>query len=52
MIWLAYHFCLNRIGTPFRDKVGLAFKYSGVTKAPWGGERGGFVVTGKIKRSE
>jgi polyisoprenoid-binding protein YceI len=25
---------------------------SGVTKDPWGGERAGFTVEGKIKRSE
>jgi polyisoprenoid-binding protein YceI len=32
--------------------VTLNVEYSGVTKDPWGGERVGFVVTGKIKRSE
>ena len=31
--------------------VQLNVEYSGVTKDPWGGERVGFVVTGKIKRS-
>jgi polyisoprenoid-binding protein YceI len=32
--------------------VTLDVEFSGVTKDPWGGERAGFVVTGKIKRSE
>ena len=32
--------------------VKLDVEYSGVTKDPWGGERAGFVVTGKINRSE
>ena len=32
--------------------VELNVEYSGVTKDPWGGERAGFTVTGKIKRSE
>jgi len=32
--------------------VQLNVEYSGVTKDPWGGERAGFTVTGKIKRSE
>ncbi len=27
-------------------------EYSGITKDPWGGERAGFIVAGKIKRSE
>ena len=27
-------------------------EYSGTTKDPWGGERAGFIITGKIKRSE
>jgi len=30
----------------------LNVEYSGVTKDPWGGERAGFVITGKINRSE
>jgi polyisoprenoid-binding protein YceI len=32
--------------------VTLTVEHSGLTKDPWGGERTGFVVTGKIKRSE
>jgi polyisoprenoid-binding protein YceI len=32
--------------------VKLTVEYNGVAKDPWGGERAGFVVTGKIKRSE
>lgn len=32
--------------------VKLNVEYSGVTKDPWGGERAGFIVTGKINRSE
>lgn len=34
------------------NPVALNVEYSGVTKDPWGGERGGFSITGKIKRSE
>ena len=30
----------------------LQVEYSGFTKDPWGGERAGFVVTGKINRSD
>jgi len=32
--------------------VKLNVEINGVAKDPWGGERAGFVVTGKIKRSE
>ena len=32
--------------------VTLNVEYSGTTKDPWGGERAGFVVTGKISRSQ
>ena len=32
--------------------VSLNVEYSGVTKDPWGGERAGFIVTGKIRRSD
>lgn len=32
--------------------VTLFVEHSGLTKDPWGGERTGFMVTGKIKRSE
>lgn len=31
--------------------VTLNAEYSGLTKDPWGGERAGFVITGKISRS-
>ena len=31
--------------------VKLNVEYNGVTKDPWGGERAGFVITGKINRS-
>jgi len=30
----------------------LSAEYNGVAKDPWGGERAGFVVTGKINRSD
>ena len=32
--------------------VQLNVEYNGVTKDPWGGERAGFLVTGKIKRAD
>jgi polyisoprenoid-binding protein YceI len=32
--------------------VKLDVEFSGVTKDPWGGERAGFILTGKIKRSD
>ena len=32
--------------------VKLNVEYSGVTKDPWGGQRAGFTITGKIIRSE
>ena len=32
--------------------VQLNVEFSGTTKDPWGGERAGFTVTGKIKRSD
>lgn len=32
--------------------VTLNVEFNGVTKDPWGGERAGFVVTGKINRSD
>lgn len=32
--------------------VKLTVEFNGVTKDPWGGERAGFVVTGKINRNE
>ena len=32
--------------------VKLQVEYNGLTKDPWGGERAGFLITGKIKRSE
>ena len=32
--------------------VKLKVEYNGVTKDPWGGERAGFVVAGKIKRAD
>ena len=32
--------------------VKLNVEHSGVTKDPWGGQRAGFIVTGKISRSE
>jgi|SRR5436190_21045296 polyisoprenoid-binding protein YceI len=33
-------------------QVKLQVEYSGFTKDPWGGERAGFVVTGKINRND
>jgi polyisoprenoid-binding protein YceI len=32
--------------------VSLDAEYGGLTKDPWGNERAGFTVSGKIKRSE
>jgi polyisoprenoid-binding protein YceI len=32
--------------------VKLNVEYNGLTKDPWGGERAGFVITGKINRSD
>jgi polyisoprenoid-binding protein YceI len=32
--------------------VKLNVEYGGVTKDPWGGERAGFVITGKINRTD
>lgn len=32
--------------------VKLNVEFNGITKDPWGGERAGFVVTGKIKRTD
>ena len=32
--------------------VRLSVEYNGLSKDPWGGERAGFVVNGKIKRSD
>jgi polyisoprenoid-binding protein YceI len=32
--------------------IKLNVEYSGVTKDPWGGERAGFMVTGKINRTD
>jgi polyisoprenoid-binding protein YceI len=32
--------------------VKLNVEYSGITKDPWGGQRAGFVITGKIKRND
>ena len=34
------------------NPVKLNVEYNGLTKDPWGGERAGFLVTGKINRSE
>ena len=33
-------------------EVTLNVEFSGVTRDPWGGERAGFIVTGKIRRSD
>ena len=32
--------------------IELGVEYGGVTKDPWGGERAGFVITGKINRTD
>jgi len=32
--------------------IKLNAEYSGVTKDPWGGQRAGFIITGKINRNE
>ena len=42
------HLTLKGVTKP----VKLTVEYSGVAKDPWGGERAGFVVTGKINRSD
>jgi len=34
------------------NPIKLNVEFSGVTKDPWGGERAGFAITGKIKRSD
>jgi polyisoprenoid-binding protein YceI len=34
------------------NPVQLNIEFSGITRDPWGGERAGFTVTGKIKRSQ
>lgn len=34
------------------NPIKLQAEYSGVAKDPWGGERAGFIVTGKINRSD
>lgn len=34
------------------NPVKLNVEFNGVTKDPWGGERAGFVITGKINRSK
>ena len=34
------------------NPVKLDVEFNGVTKDPWGGERAGFFITGKIKRSD
>jgi polyisoprenoid-binding protein YceI len=39
---------LKGVTKPVRWNV----EYSGTTKDPWGGERAGFIITGKIKRNE
>ena len=45
---LSGNLTLKKITRP----VQLNVEYSGTTKDPWGGERAGFTVTGKIKRSD
>jgi len=42
------HLTLKGITKPVKLKV----EYNGITKDPWGGQRAGFVVTGKINRNE
>jgi polyisoprenoid-binding protein YceI len=39
---------MKGVSKPVRLKV----EYSGLTKDPWGGERAGFIVTGKINRND
>ena len=45
---LSGNLTLKKITRP----VQLNVEYSGTTKDPWGGERAGFTVSGKIKRSD
>jgi polyisoprenoid-binding protein YceI len=42
------HLTMKGVTLPVELKV----EYSGVTKDPWGGERAGFTVEGKIRRTE
>jgi polyisoprenoid-binding protein YceI len=47
-----YHLYGNLTLKKITRPVQLNVEFSGTTKDPWGGERAGFTVTGKIKRSD
>lgn len=47
-----YHVFGNLTMKAVTKPVRLNVEYSGVTKDPWGGERAGFVITGKINRTD
>jgi len=47
-----YHVYGNLRMKGVTNPVKLNVEYSGMTKDPWGGERAGFTVTGKINRTD
>ena len=47
-----YHVYGNLTMKGVTKPVKLNVEYSGLTKDPWGGERAGFVITGKINRTD
>jgi polyisoprenoid-binding protein YceI len=47
-----YHVFGNLTMKGVTKPIRLNVEYSGVTKDPWGGERAGFVITGKINRTD
>ena len=47
-----YHVFGNLTMKGVAKPVKLNVEYSGETKDPWGGERAGFVITGKINRTD
>jgi len=47
-----YHVFGNLTMKGVTKPVKLNVEYSGVTKDPWGGERAGFTITGKINRTD
>ncbi len=47
-----YHLLGNLTMKGVTKPIKLNMEYGGVTKDPWGGERAGFVVIGKINRTD
>ena len=47
-----YHVFGNLTMKGVTKPVKLTVEYSGVTKDPWGGERAGFTITGKVNRTD